>query len=132
MHILFLTDNFPPEVNAPASRTAEHCSEWVRHGHRVTVVTCVPNFPTGRVFDGYRNRLWQCENIDGLQVLRVWNYITANEGFVRRSLYYLSFGVAATLASLFVRECDVVVATSPQFFAACAGWLVSLLKRRLF
>lgn len=25
----FLTDNFPPEVNAPASRTFEHCREWV-------------------------------------------------------------------------------------------------------
>ena len=56
MHILFLTDNFPPEVNAPASRTHEHCREWVRAGHEVTVVTGVPNFPQGRVFAGYRNR----------------------------------------------------------------------------
>ena len=45
MHILFLTDNFPPEVNAPASRTFEHCREWVKAGHQVTVVTCAPNFP---------------------------------------------------------------------------------------
>ena len=26
--ILFITDNFPPEVNAPASRTYDHCKEW--------------------------------------------------------------------------------------------------------
>jgi hypothetical protein len=52
VHILFLTDNFPPEVNAPASRTFEHCREWVKAGHRVTVITCAPNFPKGRVFDG--------------------------------------------------------------------------------
>src|SRR5262249_34979156 len=123
---------FPPEVNAPASRTAEHCQEWVRHGHRVTVVTCVPNFPTGKIFEGYRNRLWQRESVDGIQVLRVWTYITANEGFFRRTLDYVSFGVAATLGSSFVRDVDVVVATSPQFFAACAGWLVSVLKRRPF
>ena len=65
MHILFLSDNFPPEVNAPASRTHEHCRLWAAAGHRVTVITCAPNFPRGRVFDGYRNALWQCEVVDG-------------------------------------------------------------------
>ena len=85
MHILFLTDNFPPEVNAPASRTFEHCREWVRAGHRVSVITGVPNFPRGEVFAGYRNRLWQREEMDGIRVVRVKSYITANEGFVRRT-----------------------------------------------
>jgi hypothetical protein len=45
MKILFLTDNFPPEVNAPANRTYEHCREWVKAGAQVTVITCAPNFP---------------------------------------------------------------------------------------
>lgn len=129
MHILFLTDNFPPEVNAPASRTHEHCREWVRLGHRVTVVTCAPNFPKGRVFPGYRNRLWQQEYIDGIRVIRVWSYIAANEGFVKRILDYVSYAAAALIASMFVRRCDVVIGTSPQFFTAVAGWLVGKLKR---
>ena len=47
--ILFLTDNFPPEVNAPASRTYDHCKEWVKSGADVTVITCFPNFPQGHV-----------------------------------------------------------------------------------
>lgn len=132
MHILFLTDNFPPEVNAPASRTHEHAREWVRLGHRVTVITCVPNFPSGRVFPGYRNRLWQREVIDGIAVVRVWTYITANEGLFRRSLDYLSYMVSGIVASLFVRDVDVVVGTSPQFFTACAAYVVSRLKRRPF
>ncbi len=57
MHILFLTDNFPPEGNAPATRTFEHTREWVKQGHEVTVITCAPNFPEGKVFDGYQNKL---------------------------------------------------------------------------
>lgn len=130
MHILFLTDNFPPEVNAPASRTHEHCREWVRAGHQVTVVTGAPNFPQGRVFDGYRNRAWQQEWMDGIRVIRVWTYITANEGFARRVLDYLSFMLSGTLAALFTRRVDVVVGTSPQLFTACAAWLVGALKRR--
>ena len=129
MHILFLTDNFPPEVNAPASRTHEHCRQWVRSGAQVTVITCAPNFPTGRVFAGWRNRLWQEEQMDGIRVIRVWSYITANEGFVRRVLDYLSYMLAATLASLFVRRIDVVIGTSPQFFTAVAGWAVGAMKR---
>lgn len=129
MHILFLTDNFPPEVNAPASRTFEHCREWVKLGERVTVITCVPNFPKGKVFSGYKNRLWQAETIEGIRVIRIWSYITANEGFVRRSLDYVSFMVSATIASLFVKKVDVVIGTSPQFFTVCAAYVVGLLRR---
>lgn len=129
MHILFLTDNFPPEVNAPASRTFEHCREWVRLGHRVTVITGAPNFPKGKVFGGYRNRLWQAEDMAGIRVIRVWTYITANEGFARRILDYVSYMIAAILAAPFVRSVDVVVGTSPQLFTACAAFVVGLYKR---
>ena len=130
MHILFLTDNFPPEVNAPASRTFEHCREWVKAGHRVTVVTCAPNFPKGKVFDGYRNRLWQSETMEGIRVIRVWSYITANEGFLRRILDYQSYMLSAIIASVFVRKVDLIIGTSPQFFTACAAYVVSRSKFR--
>lgn len=129
MHILFLSDNFPPEVNAPASRTFEHCRVWVKAGHAVTVVTGAPNFPVGRVFAGYRNRLWQREVVDGVHVIRVWTYITPNEGIVRRTVDYLSFMLAGFLAGLCVRRVDVVVGTSPQFFTVCAAYLLSVFKR---
>ncbi len=129
MHILFLSDNFPPEVNAPASRTYEHCREWVRAGHRVTVITCAPNFPTGKVFEGYRNRR-HTETVDGIEVVRVWSYISANEGFLKRTLDYVSYMVSAIFAAPGVRDVDVIVATSPQFFTACAGRVVSLMKNR--
>jgi glycosyltransferase involved in cell wall biosynthesis len=132
MHILFLTDNFPPETNAPASRTYEHTQRWVQMGYRVTVVTGVPNFPAGKVFAGYRNRLFQREWRDGIEVIRVWTYITANQGFLKRTLDYLSFMVSAVIAGLLMRRPDVIVATSPQFFTAVAGFLLSRLKRRPF
>lgn len=129
MHILFLTDNFPPEVNAPASRTFEHCVEWVKAGHQVTVITGAPNFPKGRVFDGYRNRLWQQEVTADIRVIRVWTYIAANEGFAKRILDYLSYMLTSFIASLFVRRVDVVVGTSPQFFTVCAAYLAGFVKR---
>ena len=129
MHILFLTDNFPPESNAPASRTYEHAQHWVAKGNEITIITCAPNFPSGKLFDGYRNRWYQTETIGGIRVVRVKTYITANEGFIKRTLDYQSFMVMSIVAAMFQRRPDVVIATSPQFFTAVAGYLVSRLRR---
>ncbi len=132
MHILFLTDNFPPEVNAPASRTFEHCREWVRQGHEVTVITSVPNFPDGKVFQGYRNRLLQEEILDGIRVLRVWTFVAPNQGTVVRILDYLSFMMSSFMGAQLVSNVDVVIGTSPQFFTAWAAFAVSLTHRAPF
>ena len=91
MHILFLTDNFPPEGNAPATRTYEHAIEWVKAGHKVTVITCAPNFPEGRVFDGYKNAFYNRSVMDGIDVVRVKTFISSNEGFILRILDFVSF-----------------------------------------
>ncbi len=129
MHILFLTHYFPPEVNAPASRTHENAKRWVRCGHRVTVLTCAPNHPTGVVYPGYRNRPAQWENIDGIRVLRVGTFLSANKGIGKRTLNYVSYMAAAVLFSPLVKGVDVVVSTSPQFFCGLAGYFVSAGKR---
>jgi glycosyltransferase involved in cell wall biosynthesis len=132
MRILFLSDNFAPETNAPATRLYEHATRWVRDGHDVTVVTCAPNFPEGKLYPGYRNAWRQVEMVDGIRVVRVKTYITANERLRRRILDYLSFMVMGFVMGLFEKRPDVVVATSPQFFCAVAGWALSVAKWRPF
>lgn len=132
MKILFFTHYFPPEVNAPANRTHEHCRRWVQDGHDVTVITGVPNHPRGVVFDGYENRWIQEETIDGIRVIRTWMYVTPNSGFAKRVLNYLGFALTAVLASFRAERPDVVIATSPQFFVGVAGAIVAKWKRRPF
>jgi len=129
MRILFITDNFPPEVNAPATRTFEHCKEWVKKGDEVTVITCAPNFPKGRVYDGYKNKLYQKEQIDGIRVIRVWSYISANEGFAKRIIDFVSFAFMAFWAGLF-KKADIIIGTSPQFFTTWTAETLSVLKRK--
>ena len=128
MRILFLTDNFPPETNAPATRTYEHCVKWVELGFQVTVITCFPNFPKGKIFEGYTNKLYKKENIDGITVIRVWSYITENNGFVKRIIDYASYAIISFLFGLFVKT-DLIIATSPQFFTAISGRILSVFKR---
>ena len=129
MHILFITDNFPPETNAPASRTFEHAMEWVGMGHEVSVITCAPNFPFGKVYDGYQNKIFQKENMNGIKVYRVWSYMAQNKGFLKRILDYMSFMFSAISGSFRVTRPDAVIATSPQIFSAVAGYVIGKLKR---
>ncbi len=129
MKILFLTENFPPETNAAATRVYERACFWVRWGHDVTVVTTAPNFPQGRLYQGYHNRWRRTEIMDGIRVVRVKSFIAPNRGTLLRTLDFLSFMATGTIAACREPRPDVVAATSPQFFAAVAGWLVGALRR---
>ena len=132
MRILFLTENFPPETNAAATRVFERAVYWVKAGHEVTVITCAPNFPHGRLFEGYRNAWHQTEEMSGIHVVRVKTYIAANQGVILRSFDFLSFLFTGLCAALTQPKPDVIAATSPQFFAAVAGWAASGVRRRPF
>lgn len=130
--VLFFSNYFPPEVNALANRTFEHARAWVAMGGRVEVVAGPPHFPEGRIYEGYKNRLtW--DRLDGVDILRVPMYVTANSGFFRRTLSYVSYMISSALCARRARlDPGVVVASSPQFFGGLAGWLVSRRLRRPF
>lgn len=132
MRILFLSDNFPPETNAPATRLYDHAVRWVQAGHEVTVVTCAPNFPEGKVFPGYQNRWYAVEGWEGIRVVRVKSYITSNEGLKKRTLDYVSFMLSGFVGGLFQKKPDLIVASSPQFFAAVGGWALAAVRRKPF
>jgi glycosyltransferase involved in cell wall biosynthesis len=107
-----------------------HARIWLEQGHEVTVVTCQPNFPTGKVFPGYRNRLYAEEWVEGVRVVRVWSYMAANEGLVKRTVDYVSYMLSAVALCPRFPDFDVALATSPPFFDAIAGHLVAKIRRR--
>ena len=111
LKILFLTDNFPPEVNASASRVFERALYWVKWGHDVTVITCAPNFPEGKIYEGYKNKWYQVENMNGINVARVKTFVASNQGTVFRIIDFLSFMVSSFFAGIFQKSPDVIVAT---------------------
>ena len=78
------------------------------------MITCNPNFPQGKIYEGYKNGLYQRELIDGIEVIRVWSYISANKGKLKRILDFASYALMAFIAGLFVKT-DIIIATSPQF-----------------
>jgi glycosyltransferase involved in cell wall biosynthesis len=68
----------------------------------------------------------------GIRVIRVWSYMTGNEGFALRILDFMSFMLSGFIAALIVRKPDVIVGTSPQFFTAVAAWAAGAVKRKPF
>ena len=95
----------------------------------MTVITGAPNVPNGKVYEGYRNKLWQKESMAGIEVVRVWTYLAPNKGTNRRIANFLSFMVSSICAGGLVRKPDILIATSPQFFCGWAGALLSRFHR---
>ena len=129
MKILYISQYFPPEIGAPSARVYEFARHWSEMGHEVKVLTAFPNHPTGIIPEEYRGEVFRREFVDGIEVIRTWVFAAPNKGFLKRVINYFSFPISAVLLGTpMVGSCDVVIATSPQFFVASAGCIVSKLK----
>ena len=130
MRILVVTHYFPPETGAPQARLSGLAAAWAAGGDSVTVLTGMPNHPTGVIPPPYRGAIRRRERRDGYRVLRTWLYATPNEGVVRKTLGHLSFMASSVLLGARASgRADVVVVSSPTFFSIGAGWLLARLKR---
>ncbi len=128
--ILIVTHYFPPEAGAPQARLSALAAAWAAGGDAVTVLTGMPNHPTGVLPPEYRRAVRRRETRDGYRVVRTWLYATPNEGVLRKTLCHLSFMVSSVLLGL--RACgpaDTVVVSSPTFFSIGSAWLLARLKR---
>ena len=128
MRILFLTQYYPPETCAAPLRAYHFAKNLVRSGHDVTVVTGMPNHPSGVKPEGYRGRVWMREEADGVRILRSWLYSTPRKTFATRMANQLSFAFTSWFAGLSAGRCDIVLVTSPPLFLGVTGWLLALLR----
>jgi glycosyltransferase involved in cell wall biosynthesis len=130
MRIAYLTQYFPPEMGAPQVRIPEMMRPLIAQGHRVTILTGMPNYPTGRIFPGYRRLLMKTETLDGMRVVRVWLYPTLSVGFLRRLFSHMSFVVSSAFFGLFcLGRQDVILVESPPLFLALTARFLSLFGR---
>ena len=130
MRILIVTQHFPPEIGAPQARLSALAAAWAKAGDTVTVLTGMPNHPTGVIPAAYRHAIRRNEQVDRYRIVRTWLYATPNEGVVRRTLCHLSFTVSSVLlGARCTGRADVVMVSSPAFLSIAAGWILARLKR---
>jgi glycosyltransferase involved in cell wall biosynthesis len=129
LRIVLLTHYFPPEVGAPQARLFELAQRAAAAGHRVTVVTGFPNYPTGVILAGYRGRFRMEEVLEGVRVIRTWVYATPNRGFLRRILNHISFALSSLTVMRRVGRTDVIFVESPPLFTGLAALVYTRVKR---
>lgn len=126
MRILLLTQWYSPE---PAKLFADLAKGLQKLGHEVTVLTGFPNWPSGKLYPGYRLRLWQKETLEGVPVVRVFLYPNHGRSALLRVLNLGSFLVAASSLGLFlVPRPDIIHAIQPPT-AGWAAWMLSRARR---
>jgi glycosyltransferase involved in cell wall biosynthesis len=114
MRILLFTQYFYPEIGAAPSRAFSHALAWVEAGHRVTIVTSVPNSPSGMFYRGYKNKFIQSESISGINIHRVFTLPAGKkQSVLRRCLSFLTYPFFALLALFESENPDIVIASDP-------------------
>ena len=131
LRIVLLTQYYWPEVGAAQVRLQAIARELMRQGHHVEIITAMPNYPTGRIFDEYRGRISITEHLDGARVRRVWAYPATGTG-IRRMFGYATFSLFSFFALITARRPDVVVVESPPLLTALPAILNRVLRRTPF
>ena len=130
MRIAILTQYFPPEMGAPQARLHELAVRLQARGHTITVITAMPNYPTGSVFQDYRWRLFCTERMNGMKIIRTPIWPSKSTRLVPRLVSFMSF----TISSLFmgtwaVGKQDVLIVESPPLFLGMSGVPMAMLTR---
>lgn len=104
MKIVLLTEYYKPEMGASQNRLYEMVMGLKEAGNDISVVTGMPNYPTGKIFDGYKGKFKSKETIDGILVKRFWLYASNSKKSIPRILNIISFTVTAFCALPYMRK----------------------------
>ncbi|NIR65645.1 MAG: glycosyltransferase family 4 protein, partial [Gammaproteobacteria bacterium] len=98
-------------------------------GWQVTVLTGMPSYPRGKVFEGYGGLL-RSDDIDGVRIIRSFVYPTQSANLIPRLINYFSFVISSFFTGLLhIRNADIILTESPPLFLGITGYLLSKAKR---
>lgn len=101
----------------------------VRRGHEVHVLTSMPNYPVGEVYDGYEGFAME-EEIDGVRVIRSWIFPSKSTQYFPRMASYISFAASsAIVGALRLPTLDYLLTESPPLFLGATGYVLSRMKQ---
>lgn len=133
MKILFLTQYCPPEVGAPQNRIFEFAKQLKKFGHEVTILTAMPNYPRGEIFEDYKGKKLVNENIEGIDIVRTRIYATKSKEFTKRLRNYLSFTWSSIAqGTTHIGTQDFIITESPPLFLGWSGYVLAKLKKAKF
>jgi glycosyltransferase involved in cell wall biosynthesis len=120
---LIVTQYYHPEPGAPQIRLRALVKELTRLGRQVTVLTGMPNYPEGSIYEGYRGKLSLTDEVDGIPIKRIWLYPAGGNNSFRRILNYLSFTFHTLLYLGMARRKQIVFIEAQPITLALYGLL---------
>ena len=135
IHILYISQYFPPEFGAGSARAYELAKRWADAGSRVTVLTGFPSYPTGGpppASGASRATLTRRERVDGITLIRSRAINVGKRRSRDRLLAYSSFALSAALRGIALTRPNIIVASSPPLTVGMIGWWISRIKRAPF
>ena len=129
--IKIITSFFPPEKGAASHRILTTAKELSSHGFDVSVITTLANYPTGKLFNGYKKMLYKKEKIEGIDCIRCWVFPSNSNNPIIRILSMISycFSLLFTIPSLFFNKPDIMFVQTPPLLPGITGVLISRLLR---
>ena len=129
--IKIITSFFPPEKGAASHRILTTAKELSSYGFDVSVITTLANYPTGKLFNGYKKMLYKKEKIEGIDCIRCWVFPSNSNNPIIRILSMLSycFSLLFTIPSLFLNKPDIIFVQTPPLLPGITGVLISKLLR---
>ena len=130
MHVLILTQYFPPEIGAPQNRLYDLAVKFQERGVMVSVLTAFPNYPKYEIFSEYRGRFFHVEDVAGMKIYRAWIFASKKKSVIYRLLNYFSFVFSSFFAGLkCMRDVDVIICESPPLFLGVTAVLLRGIKK---
>ncbi len=120
MKVLFITHYHPPEIGAAANRIGYFAQFLAKKGHEVSVLTCAPNYPEGKIYHGYENR-YTVKVENGVTVYRTKIFLSTKKSTLSRLAHYLSFVISSFITKRKIPRPDIIFATSPPLFTGIIG-----------
>lgn len=129
-----MTQYFSPEMGAPPTRLFETAQGLQKKGWEVRVYTAMPNYPRGKVYEGYRGKLFVKETIEGIPVYRYPIWPSNAPAALPRILSMASFSMTALASwfSLIRFRPDFLLTESPPLSLGVSGWILSRLSGTRF
>ncbi len=129
MNIVLLSGIFTPEPIVGAQTADMMARRLAATGHKVKVVTAFPSRPAGKLYPGYKIRLFQKErHPDGYEIIRCFCVPSSKSTMLSRFLENVAFGLSSALYLLFIPKIDALYANTWFIFASSLMSVVARLR----
>jgi glycosyltransferase involved in cell wall biosynthesis len=128
MKILIIAQYFYPDFGGASTRAYNVAKGLVNLGNAVKVVTAFPHYPHGRVPSRYKRKAVMFEDMDEIEIIRVWIPSLPHDSVVKRIIIHVCFVISSLFALPFLGEVDVVFAANPNLFSFFPALVYSFVK----